>query len=89
MNPDISSSSANHGNFSIQQLEEQDVEGKELIPAIATILMRLLLAMSRTIYIARNRKENTRRVIILEEIRERIVGEQFGMECTRNFWLRN
>ena len=32
MNPDISSSSANRGNFSIQQLEEQDVEGEGITP---------------------------------------------------------
>ena len=39
--------------------------------------------------IARNRRENKRRVIILEEIRERRVSAPFGMECIRNFWLRN
>ena len=49
MNSDDSSLNANRGNFSTQHLESKMWMRKELLQAIATFLMRLILAMSRKI----------------------------------------
>jgi hypothetical protein len=49
MNPDISSSSANRGKYSSQQLEEQDVEESGITPGDRYKPDEFFLAMSRTI----------------------------------------